>query len=304
MSFGVGEATLHVDVCAEPCVCLVNQGPRWLQDVFARATRGVEPVRGVAYTGQLAMTLGITVDLGWPWWVTSVIAVAVAVAAGVAFFLTRHPLARGVLATLAVQGVVLAAVAPAVMDNGDGGSMSAMRERLGGSTSNAETFVLDVQPDFDKFNFVDTAGDKKLNFGDHFLFEGPIYKEGTSEKIGTWFCSGVKFAEVVEGALDEPVVLKGAIEGNYASVFVVFQLDGRGTLSVTGLEPGYDGRGANEQVVAGGTGEFAGARGTATNVMALGGNLDPPFAAPANRGEPKLTNMSRRVTFDLVTDQE
>ena len=49
---------------------------------------------------------------------TTTIAAAVAVAASVGLFVTRYPLARGVLATLAVQGVVLAAVAPAVMDNG------------------------------------------------------------------------------------------------------------------------------------------------------------------------------------------
>lgn len=73
------------------------------------------------------MALAVTVDLGWPWWVTTIIAVAVAVASALGFFVTRHPLARGVLATLAVQGVVLAAVAPAVMDNGDGGSTSAMQ---------------------------------------------------------------------------------------------------------------------------------------------------------------------------------
>lgn len=70
--------------------------------------------------------LAISVDLGWPWWVTTTIAAAVAVAAGVGFFVTRYPLARGVLATLAVQGVVLAAVAPAIMSNG-GGSTSAMQ---------------------------------------------------------------------------------------------------------------------------------------------------------------------------------
>jgi hypothetical protein len=71
------------------------------------------------------MSLAVSVDLGWPWWVTTIIAAAVALAAGVAFFLTRHPFGRGILATLAVQGVVLAAVAPAIMD--DGGSMSAMQ---------------------------------------------------------------------------------------------------------------------------------------------------------------------------------
>lgn len=72
------------------------------------------------------MGLAVTVDLGWPWWVTSIIALGVAAAAVVAFFVTRHPVARGVLAVLAVQGVVLAAVAPAVMDDGDG-STSAMQ---------------------------------------------------------------------------------------------------------------------------------------------------------------------------------
>jgi hypothetical protein len=72
------------------------------------------------------MGLAVSVDLGWPWWVTTIIAAAVAVAAGVAFVVTRHPLARGILATAAVQGVVLAAVAPAVMDD-DGGSTSAMQ---------------------------------------------------------------------------------------------------------------------------------------------------------------------------------
>ena len=74
----------------------------------------------------MRIVLGVTIDLGWPWWVTTIIAVAVAAAAVVAFFVTRHPVARGVLATLAVQGAVLAALAPAVMDNGDG-SMSAMQ---------------------------------------------------------------------------------------------------------------------------------------------------------------------------------
>jgi hypothetical protein len=72
------------------------------------------------------MGLAVSVDLGWPWWVTTMIAAAVAVAAAVVFFVTHHPLARGILATLVVQGAVLAALAPAVMDDGDGNSTSAM----------------------------------------------------------------------------------------------------------------------------------------------------------------------------------
>lgn len=60
--------------------------------------------------------VALSVDLGSPWWVSTTIAVAVAVGAGVAFFVTRNAMARGVLATLAVLGVVFAAMAPAVMD--------------------------------------------------------------------------------------------------------------------------------------------------------------------------------------------
>jgi len=74
------------------------------------------------------LTIAVTVDLGWPWWVTTIIAVAVAIAAGVACFLTLRPLARGVLATLAVQGVVLAMVAPLVMGNGGAGDSRAAME--------------------------------------------------------------------------------------------------------------------------------------------------------------------------------
>jgi hypothetical protein len=72
------------------------------------------------------MSLAVSVDFGWPWWMTTIIAAAVALGAGVAFFLTRHPFGRGILATLAVQGVALAAVAPAIMDEG-GSSVSAMQ---------------------------------------------------------------------------------------------------------------------------------------------------------------------------------
>jgi hypothetical protein len=60
--------------------------------------------------------LAIMVDLGWwPWWGTTLVALGVAAFAGSGAALTRRGVARGVLATLAVEGVVLAAVAPAVM---------------------------------------------------------------------------------------------------------------------------------------------------------------------------------------------
>jgi hypothetical protein len=98
-----------------------------------------------------------------------------------------------------------------------------------GSSSDTKTLVLDIQPDFDKFDFTDSQTDEKLDFGDHFLFEGPVYEEGTTENVGTWFCAGVKFATLKETALDKPLTLTGAIDGNYANVYVTYVLRGRGT---------------------------------------------------------------------------
>jgi quercetin dioxygenase-like cupin family protein len=62
------------------------------------------------------MSVAVMVDLGWPWWVTSLIAVGVTVAAGVAFLGARNPAVRAVAALLALQGVAIAIAAPFVMD--------------------------------------------------------------------------------------------------------------------------------------------------------------------------------------------
>lgn len=59
--------------------------------------------------------LGVMVDLGWPWWVTTLIALSISAACAVVFVTSRSLAVRAVVATLAVQGIVLAAVAPFVM---------------------------------------------------------------------------------------------------------------------------------------------------------------------------------------------
>jgi hypothetical protein len=56
------------------------------------------------------------VDLGWPWWATTLVAAVIAGAAALAFVFVRRPLARGVLAVLVVEGILVAALAPVVMD--------------------------------------------------------------------------------------------------------------------------------------------------------------------------------------------
>jgi len=66
--------------------------------------------------------LGVMVDLGWPWWVTTLIALSVSTACTVVFVMSRDVAVRAVVATLAVQGIVLAVVAPFLMKENSSGS--------------------------------------------------------------------------------------------------------------------------------------------------------------------------------------
>jgi hypothetical protein len=62
--------------------------------------------------------IAFTVDLGWPWWVTTLSAVGVMTVCAAGYFVAPRGFARGVLATLAAEGLVLAVLAPFVMHGG------------------------------------------------------------------------------------------------------------------------------------------------------------------------------------------
>jgi hypothetical protein len=67
----------------------------------------------------------VTVTLPWPWWVTTAMALTVTTASLVVAWRVRSAPARAVAALLAVEGVVLAIVAPLVMpDMNSTGAMS------------------------------------------------------------------------------------------------------------------------------------------------------------------------------------
>lgn len=85
--------------------------------------------------------LGISVDLGWPWWVTTIIAVCVTAAACVVFVLAARPVVRAVAAVLAIQGIAIAVIAPFVMDANGGLSPSAMRAATPSATLTHAEFV-------------------------------------------------------------------------------------------------------------------------------------------------------------------
>jgi hypothetical protein len=72
----------------------------------------------------------MSVDMPWPWWVTTLVAVGVAVG-GVAMFVRASSTAvRAVGAVLAVEGLLVAVIAPMVMDESNMRSTIAGDSRL------------------------------------------------------------------------------------------------------------------------------------------------------------------------------
>ena len=71
--------------------------------------------------------LGMAVELGWPWWAFTTIAVWVGLASLVLLVHSGSRFARGVLATLLAESVVIAALAPALMVRSPSPSMSRHR---------------------------------------------------------------------------------------------------------------------------------------------------------------------------------
>ena len=59
--------------------------------------------------------IAMAVDFGWPWWAFTTIAVVVATTSLVLLRLVRRPIAQGILFTLLVEAVAIAALAPALM---------------------------------------------------------------------------------------------------------------------------------------------------------------------------------------------
>jgi hypothetical protein len=101
--------------------------------------------------GVLVNPLAVMVDLGWPWWVTTIIAGALVLAAVLVLLRGRRAELRGAMVPLIVFGIGAAVIAPFVMSDSDeeAGAMVSMpgmsaaeQESLGGgstTTLGAET---------------------------------------------------------------------------------------------------------------------------------------------------------------------
>jgi hypothetical protein len=107
--------------------------------------------------------MAVMVDLGWPWWVTTLIAAGVALVAALAFARTRRTTIRAVAAILLLEAIPIAVIAPFVMEDSDdannGPAMSA------GSLSRVE-FAQRADANCAELNtFIATLGNPKTPAG-------------------------------------------------------------------------------------------------------------------------------------------
>lgn len=78
--------------------------------------------------------MAVMVDLGWPWWVVTLIAASVALLGALAFLRTRRATIRALAALLMLEAIGIAVIAPFVMDSSDNkGGISAMSSGSSGA---------------------------------------------------------------------------------------------------------------------------------------------------------------------------
>ena len=73
----------------------------------------------------------MTIQLDWPWWVSSLLAAGVAAGCLVALLLIRRPVVQGILGTLAVLAIASAVAAPLVMSDPGSPGMATMTPGAG-----------------------------------------------------------------------------------------------------------------------------------------------------------------------------
>ena len=143
----------------------------------------------------------------------------------------------------------------------------------------------------------DLNGNGSPDPGEPFSIRAILYTPGSNTKIGDFVCEGVFIANVEMMGMDAAPVITNAPDGQFTSVRQSFNLTGKGSLLVSGTEPGT-GPGQNQRAVVGGTGDFAGAPGIVSQTLALGVSLTPAFSADPVVGVP-VTFLSERVKFEI-----
>jgi hypothetical protein len=106
--------------------------------------------------------MAVMVDLGWPWWVVTLIAAGVALLAAFAFLRTRRATIRAVAALFLLEAIAIAVIAPFVMDSNETSVGPAMSS---GSLSDTD-YAQRADANCQKFSqFAATLGNPKTPAG-------------------------------------------------------------------------------------------------------------------------------------------
>jgi hypothetical protein len=103
------------------------------------------------------------VDLGWPWWVTTLIAAGVALLAGWAFVRTSRATIRAVTALVLLEAIAIAVIAPFVMEDADG--TNGGRAMSAGSLSSTDFAQRADANCSELYSFIATLGNPKTPAG-------------------------------------------------------------------------------------------------------------------------------------------
>lgn len=136
------------------------------------------------------MPVLLTVDVGWPWWVITAIAFGVVVVSVAAAAGSRNVAVRAVGGLLAVQGAVIAVLAPFVMS--DVNPSSAMAAGGSAMTSHSSSVSIHV---------IEHAAPAHMKMvGSVQLFANPIFDSHDAKQVGRdqGFCVHIALAKGFE----------------------------------------------------------------------------------------------------------
>ena len=136
------------------------------------------------------MPIGLSVDVGWPWWVITTIACGIVVVGLALLVLSRSSAVRAVAGLLALEGAVIAIVAPFVMSDMSSND-SAMARNAAMSSHSSGTVIHVVEhappPHMRMFGAVET-------------FANPIFDSRDAKPIGRdqGFCVHIPLTKTPE----------------------------------------------------------------------------------------------------------
>ena len=137
----------------------------------------------------------VMIDLGWPWWVSLLIALSVAALCAAALTRTRYGIARGVLGLIVVQGVTLGILSPFVMSSSAGTTtaMDPAGQAMTGAARVAGSVIHVIEH---------APGPDMKTYGQLTTFANPIFDGANMRQIGRdqGFCIQINLAKAEECA--------------------------------------------------------------------------------------------------------